>query len=300
MNFDFLETAKTHWQTAWYHLRRSPYQSVAIMVVLTLCLFVTTLFILIAGGAEKTLKTLESQPEVIAFFVQPPTNEELEQLKAQLIGTGVIKEIKYVSQEEALEKYRADNKDNPLLLEMVTADILPASVEVSTKNPESLSQIAEILNTHENVDEVIYQKDVIEKLVKWTKFLRMLGIVLISVLGVMSFLTIFIIIGLKIALRRNEVEILRLIGASPGFIRWPFLLEGAIYGLIGAFVGWGLSYLTLLYSTPYVIDLIWSLQLLPVSRKWMIALLGWELLAGSLWGALAAFWAVNRYLARGR
>lgn len=272
----------------------------AIMVVLTLCLFVTTLFILIAGGAEKTLKTLESQPEVIAFFVQPPTNEELEQLKAQLIGTGVIKEIKYVSQEEALEKYRADNKDNPLLLEMVTADILPASVEVSTKNPESLSQIAEILNTHENVDEVIYQKDVIEKLVKWTKFLRMLGIVLISVLGVMSFLTIFIIIGLKIALRRNEVEILRLIGASPGFIRWPFLLEGAIYGLIGAFVGWGLSYLTLLYSTPYVIDLIWSLQLLPVSRKWMIALLGWELLAGSLWGALAAFWAVNRYLARGR
>ena len=287
-----------HFQSAWYHLRRSPYQTIATMVVLSLSVFVMTVFILIAGGAEKTLRSLESQPQVIGFFTQPPDKEELEQLKTQLIGTQKIKEIKYVSQQEALEKYRFDNRDNPLLLEMVTADILPASIEVSTQEPEGLEQIAEILNTHEGIDEVIYQKDVIDQLIKWTKFLRMFGLVLISVIAAVAFLTMFIIIGMKIALRKDEVDILRLIGATSGYIQMPFIIEGWAYGIIGAVLGWSLSYLVLLYGTPYIIDLVWSLQLLPVSYWWMLKLLGLEIIAGGIWCALAASWAVGRHLRR--
>ena len=125
------------------------------------------------------------------------------------------------------------------------------------------------MNTHEGIDEVIYQKDVIDQLIKWTKFLRMFGLVLISVIAAVAFLTMFIIIGMKIALRKDEVDILRLIGATSGYIQMPFIIEGWAYGIIGAVLGWSLSYLVLLYGTPYIIDLVWSLQLLPVSYWWM-------------------------------
>jgi len=288
----------THLQTTWHHLRRSPYQSFATLIVITLNLALITLFLLVAGGAESTLRALESQPQVIAFFTEPPTELELEQLNAQLAQTQQIKMITYVSPTEALEKYKQDNQDNPLLLEMVTADILPASIEVSTTTPKSLAQVADMLNLHEKIDEVIYQKDVIDELVKWTKFLRIFGIILVSTLSVAAFLTIFVIISEKISLRRKEVEILKLLGATSMYIQWPFIIEGWIYGAIGAALGWGITYLGILYSTPYMIDLLWRLGLIPISAYWMFYLLALEVFTAGIWCALASTWAVNRYLRR--
>jgi cell division transport system permease protein len=287
-----------HLQTTWHHLRRSPYQTIAAITIAALGMGIINIFALVAFGAEKTIRTLESQPQVIAFFTQPPTEPELEQLKAQLAGTGQTKDIQYISQEQALERYKTDNQDNPLLLEMVTADILPASIEVSAITPESLSQTAEILNLHENIEEVIYQKDVIDELIKWTKFLRIFGISLIITVALTSFLTIFIIIGMKISLRSTEVEILKLLGASSLYIQWPFLIEALIYGILGAILGWGVTYTGLLYSTPYMLDIFWSLQLIPIPYYFMLQLLAVGLIAAGTWCIIASAWAVNRYLKR--
>lgn len=289
-----------HLQTTWHHLRRSPYQSLASIIVLTLSMVIMTIFSLVAGGAEISLKSLESQPQVIAFFNQPPSEQELQQLKELIKGVDSIKDIKYVDQEQALKKYQADNQDNPLLLEMVTADILPASIEVSTENPEKLSDVAKILNNQENVDEVIYQKDVINQLIQWTKFIRSFGIGLIITLSITSFFTVFIIIGMKISNRRKEVEILKLLGANSGYIQIPFILEAWIYGIVGSILGWGITYIILLYTTPYMLDLFWNLKLIPVPVHMMLKLVGIEVLVVGFWCILASTWAVNRYLKRFR
>lgn len=286
----------SHLQTAYYHLRRTPYQSLATVVVITLSMALISFFTLIAVGAETTLRSIESQPQVIAFFDTAPENLEIEQLKAQILGVGDIKEITYISQDQALKIYRETNKDEPLLLEMVTADILPASIEVSAYRPETLDQVAQILNLHENIEDVFYEKEVINQLIKWAEFLRILGIFFASTIAVVTFLTIFIIIGMKIRLRQTEVEILKLLGATASYIQWPFILEAWFYGVLGSLFGWGIAYTSLLYATPHLLDLIWSFQLLPVSYMFMLQVLGIEILAAGVWCALASAAAVNRYL----
>lgn len=127
-----------HVRTTWQHIRRSPYQALAAIGVMTLTFFVTAIFIFIASGSEVVLHWLETRPQVTGFFKEEVTAAQVDSLKDELNRTGMIADIKYVSKEEALAIYREQNKDDPLLLEMVTANILPASLEVSTTSLDAL------------------------------------------------------------------------------------------------------------------------------------------------------------------
>ncbi|MBU3957290.1 ABC transporter permease [Patescibacteria group bacterium] len=283
-------------KTTWTHIRRTPYQSLAAVLIMTLTFFVITAFTLLAAGSQAILSYFETRPQVTAFFEDQVTPGQIDLLKAKLAETGKTKEIKYVSKEEALAIYREQNKDDPLLLEMVTANILPASLEISTTNITYLGEIAEILRQEPGVEEVIFQQDVAETLHKWTTNIRRIGAVLAIVFSSAALLTILVIIGMKVALRREEVEIMGLIGASRGFIRAPFIFEGIFYGVVGAFIAWGVSYLFLLYATPFLVDFLVGIPVLPVPILFMLAVLGGEILLGIFIGILGSFIAVRRYL----
>ena len=130
--------------------------------------------------------------------------------------------------------YKEQNKNDPLLLEMVSADILPASLEVSAKSPTFLSQLDEKIRGARGVDEVIYQRDVVDSLLSWTNAIRLTGGIIGGLLVLDSLLIIGTVIAMKVALKRDEIEILTLVGASPWTIRAPFILEGGVYGVIGS------------------------------------------------------------------
>ena len=123
-----------------------------------------------------------------------------------------------------------------------------------------------------------------------------MGIGLISIFGLVSLLVILVIIGMKITLLREEIEVLQLIGASRWYIRAPFLLEGIFYGVVGAFMAWGISYLLLLYLTSYIIKFFQGIALLPVSPTFMLTVLGMEIASGIVIGSLGSLLAVKRYL----
>ena len=283
-------------KTTWTHIRRSPYQALAAVMIMSLTFFIITVFTLLVAGSQAILNYFETRPQVTAFFEDQVTLEQVDLLKGKLTETGKIKEIKYVSKEEALAIYREQNKDDPLLLEMVTANILPASLEVSTTSITYLGETAEILRQEPGVEEVIFQQDVVDALHKWTTNIRLIGVTLALVFSFAALLTVLVIIGMKVALRRDEVEIMGLIGASRGYIRVPFIFEGIFYGVVGATIAWGVSYLLILYTTPYLIDFLAGIPLLPVPIFFMLAVLGGELLLGVIIGTLGSFIAVRRYL----
>jgi len=181
-------------------------------------------------------------------------------------------------------------------LEMVTANILPASLEVSTTSISYLGEIAQILRQESGVEEVIFQEDVVRSLHEWTNVLRKVGVGLIATLGGVSLLIILVIIGMKVALRREEIEILQLLGGTNWYIRAPFIFEGIFYGVVGAILAWGISYLLLLYSTPFLVGFLAGIPILPVPFLFMLALLGAEILVGALIGTLGSLIAVRRYL----
>ena len=285
-----------HLSVAWQHIRRSPYQAFSTILVMTLTFFLGATFVLLAIGSQGVLSWFETRPQVTAFFKDGTKAEQVETLKDKLSQAGKVKEMKYISKEEALEIYREQSKNDPLLLEMVTASLLPASLEVSAKELSMLSDIADTLKNEPTVKEVIYQEDVISSLSSWTSALRKVGIGVLSFLAIISLLEILVIIGMKIALRKDEIEVLRLIGASSWYIRAPFIFEGIIYGVGGAIIAWILALILLLYSTPSLISYLGDVPILPLSPVVMGGLLGGVVLGGILIGAFGSYLAVKRYL----
>lgn len=282
---------------AFKYIRRSPYQALAAISIMSLTFFVASVVFLLGLGSSTILKYFESRPQITAFLKDGKNQKEIEDLKNKLNSTGKVSSIRFISKEEALEIYKEQNKNDPLLLEMVTADILPASLEVSAVDAKDLSILAGILKNESGVEDVVYQKDVVENLISWTNAIRTIGLALFVFLALVSLLIILTVTGIRISLRKEEIEILRLVGASPWYIRAPFLLEGVIYGVVGAVIAWGISTVLLLYMSPFLTSLFVGLPIkYPPSLLFMAFFLLGITLCGSLLGALGSFIAVKRYL----
>ena len=282
--------------TTWKHVRRSPYQSIAAILIVMQTFFVVSMFIFLIVGSSRIIAFLESQPQVTAFFENETKQEEIQVLKEAVKQTGKVSATKFVSKEEALKIYEEQNKDEPILLEFVTADILPASLEVSTYKIQDLSEIYTLLKNAPIVAEVIYQKDLVSKLTLWTNALRTVGITLIAVLGISSVLILVIVIGIKISQKKTEIEIMRLLGATSWYVRWPFIFEGMLYGVVGAVVAWCIASGILWYATPFLNNFLGGVSVLPFSPIILLEILAVEILLGILLGVFSSFLAVLRYL----
>lgn len=210
--------------------------------------------------------------------------------------TNKISNIKFVSKEDALKIYREQNKSDPLLLELVTADILPASLEISTLKIEDLSEINNMLKDYPLVSEVVFQKDLVSVLTSWTNALRSIGLGLIIVLSLVSIFIMVIIIGIKISQKKQDIEIMRLIGADRWYIRWPFLFEGIFYGGVGAILGWLISTGALWYATPFLSSFLKGIPIFPLPLVFLFGLLGMEIIVAIILGTVSSFVAVLRYL----
>ena len=287
---------KSKLSITWQHMRRTPYQALAASLVMTLTLFIASVFALVTLGSERMLQYFETRPQVTAFFTDTATSEQVQALQNSVMASGLAAEAKYVSKQEALAIYREQNQDDPLLLEMVTAEILPASLDVSAARVEALPQLAELMQGVEGVEEVVYQPDVVAQVSRLTRGVRLAGIAILSFFSLTAILIIVIIVGMRIASRRDEMEILRLLGATRWYIKAPFLLEGAIYGVVGAILAWVAAITLLLYSTPALLDFFGNIPLLPVPMWIMAAILGGEIVFGLVIGSVGSLIALSRFM----
>ena len=228
-----------HLSHTWRHLRRSPFQSIIALLTMTVSFFILTSFVFFNSGLNSVLNHFNTKPEITIFLKDGLDKPTLEAAQNEIATIPDIREVRYVSKEKALELYKELNKNNPLLTEMVTASILPASFEVSAYNPKVLEAVAQKFTTKTTlVDEIVYQKDLIESLVGWTNMLKNFAIITISFFGLVAFFVTSAVIGLKITNRKDEINTSRLLGALLFYVKKPFLLEGIIYGLFGSTVGY--------------------------------------------------------------
>ena len=280
------------------NIRRTPYQALAASMVMFLTFLVLSVFLLIALGSQQILKFYESKPQAIAFFKDGTTDNDIKVIENELYQTGKITEFKYVSKEDALLIYKERNKNNPLLLELVTANILPASLEISTYQPEDLKEIAEVVKKEPVVDEVVFPEDVVASLSSATRLIRTVGSTVVAFLITFSTLIIVMIIGFKIRIKREEISIMKLMGATTWFIRMPFITEGIVYTMSGAFLGWVISMAALWYLAPVIQNSLGEVSsvIFPVSPLIIAGLLGVEIILAILVGMIGSFIAVRRYL----
>lgn len=287
------------------HIRRSPNQAFAATLTMFLTFLVSGVFFLASVTSVSILGFFEGKPQITVFFTPKAGQAEADALKKKLEASGKVASTRFVSKDEALAIYREQNKNDPLLLEMVTADILPASLEVSATDPQFLSQLAPVIQGSEGVDEVVYQRDVVESLLSWTNAIRIAGGTLALLLVLDSLLIIGTVIAMKVALKRDEIEILTLVGASPWTIRAPFIVEGGTYGAVGAAIASLILVIVVLWLRPFLYAFLGMIPVLhallgsATSPVFLLSAGGFfvgTILLGFVLGALGSWIALIRYL----
>ncbi|OGD95245.1 hypothetical protein A3F02_03180 [Candidatus Curtissbacteria bacterium RIFCSPHIGHO2_12_FULL_38_9b] len=277
-------------------LRRSPYQALAAALAMSLTFFITSVFIILVIGGQIILNYIEQRPQVIAFFHDDTTEGQINEIIQQINNTDLTTNVKYVTKEEALAIYRERNKDDPLLLESVSADFLPASIDISVKKASDIENITKLVKERKEIDKVITPENLVEQLVKWTKTIRFGGIIFVSSLLSISFLIVIMVIGMRIAIRRDEISIMSLVGATKWFIARPFFIEGAIYGLVGATISVLLVYVIILSYSPNIQEFLGPIQVFPINPLFFIYLWAGEALVAATVGICGAALALYRYL----
>lgn len=277
-------------------IRRSPYQALAAALAMSLTFFVSSIFVVLIVGGQIVLNYIEQRPQVIVFFKDDVKESKIFEIAKDVENSGLSKNVKYVSKEEALAIYRERNKDEPLLLESVTADFLPASIDISVKRAQDINEVTSIVKDKGEVERVITPENLIEQLIKWTNTIRVGGLVFISTLLSISFLIIIMVVGMRIALRREEISIMNLVGATRWYIAKPFFLEGALYGIVGATIATFLIFALLMFYSIQIQDFLGPIQIFPINPLFFIYLWMAQVIAAIVVGILGASIALIRYL----
>jgi len=289
-------------------IKRTPFQSAASFLVLFFSLFLTLFLFFSLAFSEGFLGYLETRPQITAYF-QPKTNEnEIFKIRDELNTSGKILSIKYINQQQAFEIYKKMNKDNPLLLEMVSAEILPPSLEIYAKKPIFLPEIAEYLKKQPSIDEVQFQKDILDRLLTLTSILRKIAFGFFIYLFIMTVAVLVTVTHFKIALKKEEIELLSLLGASSFYIRKPFLKESFFMAFFASVFSFSLAFLALFYFQPFLNSYFqgipslalnifnFSLIVWPINWIFLATIFSLSSFFGIFVSLLATFLATKKYL----
>lgn len=213
-------------------LRRTPYQTFAALSVLFFTLLLSGLLFISVTFLQGLLNYVETRPRIIIYFQVRATEDQIFAARDKLEATGKTSSITYVSKTDAFEIYKEFAKNDPLLMEMTSADILPPSLEIDAREPQYLAELAEIVKSEPGVDEVQFQKDIIENLLRLTGNVRQITFLFFAYLMFMSIIVLTTTLSFKIALKRDEISILQLLGATKMYIRKPFIAESVFLGML--------------------------------------------------------------------
>ncbi len=296
-----------HFRTAWSYIRRSPFQALAVSFVLTLTFFVATIVSVLVYSSSRMLSYFETRPQVIAFLKSDAEEGDIADLQQRLQANPNIKDVKYVSKEEALLIYQEATSDNPLLGQLVSPSIFPASLEFSVTDLSFAQSTIDTVRQEAIVDSVGFTAalggeasldDVIGRLKTVTNYVRIGGITFVGLLVVTSLVILLVITGMRVVGRREEVEILNLIGATKGFIRSPLVIEASIYTLSGVVLGWAIAFIAVLYLAPSVVMYFGEIPILPKDAIGLFKLfgiiLGIEVFAGAILALSGSLLTISR------
>ena len=217
-------------------LRRNYFMTIAALVTVFLSIVVLGGVLVFVYTTDALLKEVEQKVEITVFLKTDPdpTTAQVEAMQTKIVGWTEVKSSTFVSKDEALQRLKDDFKDDPSILAGLTGNPLPASFEIALKDPQTVSTVAARFDGDPIVDQVNYGKEIADKIFSVTSQARNFLLIFIGLLGIVAILLISNTIRLSIFARKREVEIMKLVGATNWFIRWPFLIEGVFVGFVGA------------------------------------------------------------------
>jgi len=272
--------------------RRAPLLSTLSVTTIAFSLFVVGLFGLVAVNLQDALRGVAERVEIVAYLLPGTPIETITLAEKDIEAFPEVQSATYVSEDSALGRARGELVEFRDVLQELERNPLPASIEVKLtprfRDAEHVNEVAERLRGFGFVDDVRFGRDWVEKLDRLRQIAAAVGLVVGAAFAVVAIIIIGTTIRMAVLQRSREIAIMRLVGATDGFIRRPFLLQGAIKGMLGGLAAIGLSY------GAYVLINRWLLQVAFFSREQALAIVGFGMLIG-LFGSAAS---VGRHLRR--
>jgi len=227
---------------------------------ITLTIFLTGMFVIFTINLQSWLGFLREKIEIELFIEVGSTDQEINELKNKISSLDEVKEIEYVSEEEAAKRFEKEFGQN--VFDVLEFNPFPSSIIIHlNKGYQTASAIGKLKNRLElfaNVDEVFYKKPLLEKIDQYVQIAYILGALIGIIIIIIAIGLIFNTIRLTIYARKDMIHIMRLVGATEGFIRKPFLVEGMIQGFLGGSLASLAIYYSIklvqIYIYPYVIS----------------------------------------------
>jgi cell division transport system permease protein len=222
------------------NLRQNLLVSALTVGTISLSLLIIALFLLVYVNLEKVAETWSEKVQLTAFFEKELSNEEFLALKGQIASLGGTEKITYVSKNEAMKRFRSRLKGQETFLEGVVPEVLPAAIEISltraNRSSEAVDSYASRLKKIPGITEVQYGEEWVRRFNTFLNFMRLIGALVGGFLVLAGLFIVSNTIKLTIYARKDELEVLGLVGATRFFIKAPFLIEGIIQGATGGLV----------------------------------------------------------------
>lgn len=275
-------------------MRNNGWMTVAAILTITISLFLCAFFWVLLVNVNANVSDVERDVRVLAyvdFDVVPAERTEIEKSLQWIAG---VAEVKFVPKEEGIQTLESRYGDTDLVASLGGVNPLPDMYSITAIDADQVASIAQAAAEIEGIYEVRYGEGTVEKLLSLTDSLEKFGYVVMGLLALCAVVLIAMATRLTIQTRKKEIMVMRWVGATDAFIRWPFLLEGMILGLVGAALALGL--LLLLYSRGalYATMNLGFLNILSLSEIWVPAT-GFVLPAGFLLGLIGSSLPLLRF-----
>lgn len=218
-----------------HSLRRNPWLSLASVMTVMVSLTILGFSVFFLANAANMAKTVESELEIAVFVQNGTTSQDVDNLKQQIEKLPGIASVTLVPKDQALADLGKSigSGQSSLLADLGGSNPLPDKLTVKIVDAQNVHSLADQINGLPNIERVRYGQDFVDKLLTFTNWIRWVGVGVIVAFAIASIVLISINIRMNLFSRRREIQIMKLVGASNGFIRWPFLIEGLVLGFFG-------------------------------------------------------------------
>ncbi len=286
---------------------RNMWLSTAATAVMTITLTIVVISFISNSALTSTIKGVTDKINISIYLKDSVTPDQRDGLQKALEQNSNVESVHYTSKDEALASYKDKNKGNQTLIQglQFAGNPLPASFQIKAKDPKKLDSIIAITSSDPYKDLLDptappsysgQNKNTINRIVRVSDFFKSTGLAASAMFIVISTLIIFNTIRMAIFTRREEIEIMKLVGATKWFIRGPFIFEAALYGIIAAIIAVVLSYSLLMGGGPKLANYIDVQSTINFFRSYPVLIVLGELFIGICIGAFSSMLAMSRYL----
>ncbi|MGG7144652.1 permease-like cell division protein FtsX [Clostridium nigeriense] len=290
-------TIKYFFIDAFKSLKRNRTLSIAAMITVLITFFIFGTFILLGLNFNKAVEDVASKLEIKVYLDNDIKLIDQREIELKLNEQEGVKEVIYESKEEAFANLQEMLKDNQGLLEGydLSENPLPSSYIVKLDAPEYATQIVDAVQGMSGVEDISNQQDMIDTISAFVNGVRITGMVLFVVFIGVSIFLITNTTKITVYSRRREVGIMKYVGATDWFIRWPFIIEGMIIGFVGSLISSILLFMLYRVVYGYIVSNMFLVSL--VSPGFVLSTLTWVfLLGGIIVGALGSIVALRKFL----